>query len=452
MVFITQMLGHDGDAAGRSWRKERPRVLLITTDRVAEQMAGPAIRCWELGHLLSEHADVTLAAADTGSIGSDTIELVRFIAHSPRAIRRHIAEADVIIAQPQWSVIASWMRRSRARVIYDLYDPETLETLETFANGATLERYMWLELTLDRLQDALRGGHHFLCASERQRDLWIGAMYGQRLIGPTLYDRDPSFRSIIDVVPFGLPQEPPPAPACSVVRNTFPAIAPDDEIVLWNGGIWNWLDPACAVRAFAHLRERRPRARLVFMGAGTMAAARDAAARARRAAIDAELLDRSVFFNEEWVPYGERSAWLRDADCAVGTHLEHLETRFAFRTRLLDCFWAGLPAVCTEGDDLSERVRRDGLGEAVLPGDDVALAAALERVLDRGRASYAGALAKVAAEYAWPRVAEPLVQFVMNARPTRPLGGHARGPWRRESPHQARFVAYQLSHHALHRA
>jgi len=452
LVFIIRMLGHNGDAVGRSWRKDRPRVLLITLDRVAKQMAGPAIRCWELGHLLSEHADVTLAAADMGSIASDRIELVSFIAHSPGAIRRHIAEADVIIAQPQWSVVATWMHRSRARVIYDLYDPETLETLETFAERATLERYMRLELTLDRLQDALRGGHHFMCASEKQRDLWIGAMYGQRLIGPTLYDRDPSFRSVIDVVPFGLPQEPPPAPTSSVIRAAFPAIAPEDEIVLWNGGIWNWLDPACAVRAFAHLRDHRPRARLVFMGAGTMAAAKDASTRAREAAIDAGLLDQTVFFNHEWVPYHERSAWLQDAECAVATHLEHLETRFAFRTRMLDCFWAGLPPVCTEGDDLSERVRRDGLGEAVAPGDDLALAAALERVLERGRAFYADALVEVAHEYAWTRVAQPLVNFVMDDRPSRSLGGNARGPWRRESTHQARFVAYQLGHHALHKA
>ncbi|PZS25129.1 MAG: hypothetical protein DLM61_20545, partial [Pseudonocardiales bacterium] len=360
-------------------------------------------------------------------------------------------EADVIIAQPQWSVIATWIHRSRARVIYDLYDPETLETLETSAHRSTLERYMWLELTLDRLHDALRGGHHFVCASEKQRDLWIGAMYGERLIAPTLYDRDPSFRSVIDVVPFGLPMGPPPVPTSSAIRAAFPAIAPDDEIVLWNGGIWNWLDPACAVRAFAHLRERRPRARLVFMGAGTMAAAKDATARARQAALDADLLDRAVFFNAEWVPYHARSAWLQDADCAVGTHLEHLETRFAFRTRLLDCFWAALPPVCTAGDDLSDRVRRDGLGEAVAPGDDVALAAALERVLGRGRGAYADALTAVAAEYAWPRVAAPLVDFVLDKRPSRPLGGNARGPWRRESTHQARFVAYQLGHHWLHK-
>jgi len=445
------MPGHHGDGRPPT-RADRPRVLFITLDRIGARMAGPAIRCWELGHLLSDRADVTIAAAELGTISSDRVQLVRFAAHSPRALRALVASADVIIAQPQWSVLAAWMHRSAARVIYDLYDPEALETLEIFAHRATLERTMWLDLTLDRFQDALRSGHHFVCASEKQRDLWIGAMYGQRLISPAAYDRDPSFRSVIDVVPFGLPSEPPATPGSSAIRAAFPAIGADDEIVLWNGGIWNWLDPVCAVRAIAHLSARRPHVRLVFMGRGDMAAARVATAAARKAATDAGLLDRSVFFNREWVPYGERSAWLGDADCAVATHLEHLETRFAFRTRSLDCFWAGLPVVCTEGDDLSERVRREGLGEAVPPGDDIAVAAALERVLARGRASFAGPLADVAAEYAWPRVAKPLVDFVFDERPSRPLAGPMRGPWRRESIHQARSIAYRVSHHALHKA
>jgi len=426
-------------------------VLFITLDRVGEQMAGPAIRAWELAHLLSEHADVTLATAELGAIASDAVDLVPFIAHSPRALRRRIAEADVIVAQPQWSVLTTWMHRSSARVIYDLYDPELLELLEALVDRTAATRYMWLELTLDRLHDALHSGHHFMCASEKQRDLWIGTMYGQRLIGPGSYARDPSFRSVIDVVPFGLPSTPPPKPVGSAIRSMFPAIAPADEIVLWNGGIWNWLDPACAVRAFALLRKRRPRARLVFMGASAMPAARLAAASARQAVADAGL-EEAVFFNDAWVPYDERSAWLYDADCAVATHLEHLETRYAFRTRLLDCFWSGLPVVCTEGDDLSERVERDRLGETVPPGDDVALADALERILERGRDSYAAALASVATEFAWPRVAEPLVRFVVDPRPSRPLSGRARGPWRRELLHQARYVAYHVSHHPLHKA
>src|SRR5262249_28644569 len=91
-----------------------------------------------------------------------------------------------------------------------------------------------------------------------------------------------------------------------------------------------------------------------------------------------------------WVPYEERVNWLLDADCAVSAHLDHVETRFAFRTRLLDCFWAGLPVVCTEGDDLAERVARDDLGGTVAAGDVDGMAAAP----GRGAGPGAGARAR----------------------------------------------------------
>ena len=57
--------------------------------------------------------------------------------------------------------------------------------------------------------------------------------------------------------------------------------------------------------------------------------------------------------------------------------LDHLETRFSFRTRMLDYLWATLPIVCTRGDHFAELVEREGLGLTVPYGDPEALAAAI---------------------------------------------------------------------------
>src|SRR5262249_35059809 len=150
-----------------------------------------------------------------------------------------------------------------------------------FSHRSRLLRRLMVDLSVDRLNDALRTGDHFICSSEKQRDLWLGAMYARRVIYPRTYDRDPSFRSVIDVVPFGLPEDPPQATDPLAIRRSFPALEAGDEIVLWNGGIWNWLDAPGAVRAIALLCERRPRVRLVFMGASTNPAGQRAAAEAR---------------------------------------------------------------------------------------------------------------------------------------------------------------------------
>ena len=57
-----------------------------------------------------------------------------------------------------------------------------------------------------------------LCANERQRDLWIGGMALHGLIDPETYARDPTLRSLVAVVRFGLPTEPPPAPTRRAAR------------------------------------------------------------------------------------------------------------------------------------------------------------------------------------------------------------------------------------------
>ena len=94
------------------------------------------------------------------------------------------------------------------------------------------------------------------------------------------------------------------------------------------------------------------------------------------------LRDRVVFFNFGWVPYAERGRYLLDADVAVSAHFDDVETRFAFRTRLLDCLWAGPPVVTTRGDSLGDLVVVKAPGSAVDFGDLEGWVDTLERLLD----------------------------------------------------------------------
>ena len=89
-----------------------------------------------------------------------------------------------------------------------------------------------------------------------------------------------------------------------------------------------------------------------------------------------------MFFNEGWVEYDQRQNYLLEADIGVSTHLDHVETAFSFRTRVLDYLWAALPVVATAGDSLSGLVEARGLGLTVPPGDVDALETALFRLLD----------------------------------------------------------------------
>lgn len=429
----------------------RPRVLIVSPDAVGERMRGMGIRYTELARALAPHADVVVATGDeAGGAPPDGVRVTGYAPHAPDALRLEITRADAIVAPPQWPLVSGWMRRSDARLIFDLYAPETLETLELFADRRPALRRLMVALTVDRLEDALRSGHHFMCAGQAQRDLYVGALLAARRLSPDVYDRDRSLRALLDVVPFGVPSEPPRDAGTGGLRAALPQIGAGDEVVLWNGGLWNWFDAPAAIRAVALLAARRPSVRLVFMGTGEGPAGRAAAEEAHAIARSLGLLGTTVLFNDAWVPYDQRAAWLLQADCAVATARDHLEMRFAFRTRLLDCFWAGLPVVCTRGDELAARVERDDLGAVVAVNDPEALAAALGAVLDRGRASYAPGLARAAGEHAWPVVTEPLRRWVTDPVPAPALPLAASGL--RRPGHVARRVTYRAARRALQTA
>lgn len=167
-------------------------LLFICADPVGEEMAGLGIRCWELARTLRDLASVTIAHGGSADEQRDGVRIVPFRAHAPHMLRELIDSADTVVAHPQWPLVDRWLRRSAARIVIDLYCPETLETLELQSGRPALLRRQLTATTIDRLHASLRAGHHFMCASETQRDLWLGAMLALRLIDPLAYDRDPN--------------------------------------------------------------------------------------------------------------------------------------------------------------------------------------------------------------------------------------------------------------------
>ncbi|HEY3111848.1 MAG TPA: glycosyltransferase, partial [Chloroflexota bacterium] len=219
-------------------------------------------------------------------------------------------------------------------------------------------------------------------------------------------------------VPFGLDREPPrPGPA---LRGVVPGIAADDRIVIWNGGLWDWFDPLTAIRAVERLAASHPRLRLVFLGTrhpNPAIGQPPMAARARALAAELGLAGRSVFFRD-WTPYAERGAYLLDADLAISLHVDGVESRFSFRTRLLDCIWAGLPTVASRGDVVADELAARGLGITVPTGDPGAVADALAALLDEpaARATRQARFAALAAELTWDGAVDPLARFLAAPR------------------------------------
>jgi glycosyltransferase involved in cell wall biosynthesis len=395
----------------------RPRVLVISAEPVGTRMAGPAIRARELAGALAGACAVTLAAPAPSEVDDDRIALLEAGMADYDALLGAIRAHDVVVAQllPPRLLAKAW--RLPARIVVDLYNPTVVEVLEAGAGRPARARERRRRVATRAAAAHLAAADFVVCASERQRDLWLGGMALRELLAPAELDRDPDLSGLIAVVPFGVPAMPPRPEPKEGLRAAIPAIGPGDRVLLWGGGIWDWLDAPTAIRAAALLAEREPPVHLVFGGIRRPAldAADEHRATAQAIALARELglEGRRVHFHDGWVPYARRGAWLLEADVGVSAHPAHLESRFAFRTRIVDYLWAGLPVVATGGDALGELVRARGLGRAVPAGDPAAFAAACAELLDdaSARERARAAVAETAVELRWDRVVAPLLEF-----------------------------------------
>jgi len=365
---------------------------------------------------------VTLAMPGEPTVRDTRVTIAGFDPATPSSLRRLAEDADVIFVQGFALVQFPFLTGLLVPIVVDLYCPFTIEHLEqTRGRAAAGDPAVNEEAAgfLGVLNGQIDHGDFFICASEVQRDFWIGALHSRGRINPRTYADDPTLRRLIDVVPFGLPDEDfarTAAALAPVLKGVRPGIAPTDTVLLWGGSLLDWQDPVTLIEAVALLAPRRPDVKLVFMGTkhpNPLVKPMRAVAASRERAEALGLVDRHVFFND-WVPYGERARWLAEADLGVSTHREHLETHFAFRTRMLDYVWARLPIVCTDGDVFARLVRSEGLGATVPPGDPAALAQAIERLLadDGARASARLALERLGRELQWSRVVAPLARFL----------------------------------------
>lgn len=389
------------------------RVVMWSTDPVGERMAGPGIRYHRLSMELARRFAVTLVAPGDG------------IAGAPYAFRTPASvgsagdlDADVVVAPSLPLGLARGLRGRAVRVVYDLYAPALVEAAAHLAGepDAHRQRSVRYDEVVATTRVALLLGDAFICASERQRDHWLGALAGLGRVTPAVYAADPALRSLVAVVPLGLDVAPRTSTA-HVAKGVLPGIRPSDRLLLWGGGVWNWFDPLTVIRAVGRLAQRRDDVKLLFLGMAHPSAAVGAMSMANRAVVLADelgLQGSTVFFNRAWVPYAEREAWFAEADLGVSAHLDSVEARLAFRTRLLDHIAAETPLVVTRGDVIAELVEARSMGRVVDPGDIDGWVASLEELLDDDGA-YAAARSAVTAardELSWSRAAAPLAELI----------------------------------------
>jgi glycosyltransferase involved in cell wall biosynthesis len=396
------------------------KVLFVTLEPISLRMAGPAIRAVELGRQLSDEFQVTIFSpcqSDFQLTGAGKDDLTLVCGLSKAKLYALAKSCDIIYVQA--NVLKAYPKLARLDkfLVVDLYDPILLSVLAQYADDP-LSSSASYRLMHHVLEKHMIAADFCICASERQRDYWIGRFCALGRLSPEIYRFDPSFRKVLDVVPFGLPADP-PARTGPGMKGQIPGIGPNDKVMLWGGGIWEWFDPLTVIEAVAKLSATHPDLRLFFMGwrsPNPQVPLMPIALKSKALAEKLGVLGKSVLFHESWVPYEQRVNYLLDADIAVSAHFDLPETRFAFRTRMLDYLWTGLPIVTTGGDQLAETIEARGAGIALPYQDAEAWVRAVSRVLDDPslEQQLRQSSKLLSQDFVWRKAAEPLRAFCHN--------------------------------------
>lgn len=391
----------------------KTNVLIITGDPLGNKMAGPGIRAVNFAQQISKYCNVHLVTTNSCSFIANDYEV--------SAIRDKVAMqgledwSDVLVVQGTALLDFPFLKKTKKYLVCDLYDPMHLEQLE---QGKDLNFSKWnARITHANyiMRSQLEVGDFFLAATKRQRDFWLGSLANLGRVNAATYDADPNLNSLIALVPFGFPDED-PKHVTELLRTSSRGITPNDKVIIWAGGVYNWFDPLTLVAAINRLATKHPDVKLFFMGTQhphSGVPEMEMLNQTRSLTAELGIEGKHVFFNESWVSYEDRKEYLLSADAGVSTHFEHIETRFSFRTRILDYLWADLPIVTTKGDYFADLVDEFKLGITVPEGNMEALADAIEKVLydERFAETCRDNIRRCRNDFFWSNVTLALVSF-----------------------------------------
>lgn len=392
----------------------KKQVLIICQDYVGKSMAGPAIRSWEFANQLSKDHKVTLLVPNKPKVSS---RLFKIVVNNPKNLKRELAQSKAVITQKITPGLARKAIKNKARLILDAYDPISIEALEANSHQPFYKRDNTNKVLLIEQSFSFIFADGVVCASEKQRDYWIGVLSSMNRITPQAYDPDKGLRDLIDIVPFGLSNTNLSSNQGHVLRDKF-GLKKDDFVMLWGGGIWNWFDPLTLIEAVSNMPINL-NVKLVFMGIDhpnkdipRMPMVEKAINLSKKKGI----YGKTVFFNEGWVPYDQRKHFLMDADVGVSMHYDHLETRFSFRTRMLDYLWAGLPIIATEGDSFAELIEVENLGVITHYSNTKSIEDAIVK-LAQDKSFYDQAknnIGKIKRNFYWQECVRPINRMIAN--------------------------------------
>ena len=381
-------------------------------------MAGMGIRALELARALSasedlrvrlivpnEAAEAAEAAQAAEAPPGTGLEIVSAAPERAGAAARGCDAGVVSGHAANW-----WFHQvPEIPVACDLYDPFPVENLHyARALGPETARHDRETLAL-----ALARADVFLCASAEQRLFYAGALFSAGRIGAANFTVDPALESLLAVVPFGVPGE--AARGERAAGRKAVGAGPDRPLVLF-GGIYDWYEPDLLLEAWPRIAAAVPGAQLLFFtNPNPETTPQRAFARAKERARSLDPEGRSILFSA-WLAYAARADLYAACDLAVSIASPGLESDLAYRTRLIDAAWGGVPSLAVAGGSLAAELESAGAARRVARDAGALAGEVIAMLSDAPRRAAASAAARAfAASRSWQAVTAPLAAWCRTA-------------------------------------
>lgn len=379
-------------------------VVLVLPTRIASKTPGITHAdsrekldlCEKCGHVLP-------------SLKEDDVEIIVWDEHRYKKLLSLIEpEAIVTVQRPAgyWMTVAG----TELPILMDLHGPSLFEASFHVKYSTPYDASLLPYLHREKI--TLMGrGDRFTCAGYRQRYYFLGLLAALGRIN----DRNIESQ-MVQVVPFAAPSKK-PVHDKQVLKGIV--VGKSDFVILWSGAFLPWNDILTPAVAMKEVVKRIPNAHLVYVGGPHPSGSIPPGPQLEKLE---EFVSKSGLQNNihllGWKPHKEIHNYYMEADIGVCTYPTHLETELAFRTRILDFLWSGVPTITTELDELSSTLMTEaGCAITVPPSNESVLADEIVRLLlddkERNRIS-ANGVRLIESRLTWERVIGPINDFCAN--------------------------------------
>ncbi len=391
------------------------KILILSGSAIDKKVTQSGLRCLEFAGSLCGELEVTLAAPNESDSSYDGFEFVRYKRDNPQSIIDLIYDNDIILFCGMDTASYHFLKELDKPIIFDISAQSYIEPLVSLKGQMDIDTRKEREAAAKRVASQLQLGDFFICASERQRDYWLGMLSVFDRIKPDIYEEDNTLRNLIDVISYGV-GSPPPRHSGNALKGTYKSIRKDDFLLIWEGALWDQMDPSTVIRALYEISKKRDDIKLLFMGSvhesGHIAPMKQNI-KAMQLAKELKLLNKCVYFYDGKLSCDKRADFLTEADCGISAHIDHIKTQHTINTGLIDYLWAALPVITTKGGLAADLIAKEGAG-VVLGAEDInGWRDAILEMADSAEAlkGHKAGAKRAAKTLSWGKICAPLLRF-----------------------------------------